>query len=114
MLVAPIFGGLFYLTFKPFSQRRKIRKTVIQLDNIRKESLLPYFKELPQLPARYQKQITRLKAKVGLILLIQISPFTFRRKINESYRRVEKLKEHLLHYFILDEKVKFGIISYLS
>ncbi|MCK9165919.1 MAG: cardiolipin synthase [Acholeplasmatales bacterium] len=107
MLVAPIFGGLFYLTFKPFSQRRKIRKTVIQLDNIRKESLLPYFKELPQLPARYQKQITYLEGEgwpyfANTNLTFLPSGEAKLTKVIEELKKAQK--SIFLHYFILDEK----------
>lgn len=107
ILVAPIFGGLFYLTFKPFTNRLKIKNLTESLDKIRKESLDPYNKKMPDIPIRYEKQIKYLKTDGWPYFNKTSSTF-----LPSGEAKLKKVLEELkvakysiyLHYFILEEK----------
>ncbi len=57
ILVAPIFGGLFYLTFKPMNITKKLRLRAKEKDDNRKTQLEPFIKPLKEVKSSYDKQI---------------------------------------------------------
>ncbi len=106
ILIAPIFGGLFYLTFKPFTNKRKIRYKALATDKTRKETLNEYMKKSPDLPARFQKQVTFLKGEgwpyfENTYLEFLPSGESKLRKVIEALKQAKH--SILLHYFILEE-----------
>ncbi len=106
ILIAPIFGGMFYLTFKPFINRKKIKTKATLTDNIRKESLKPYFKPLPDLPLRYQKQISFLEGEGWPYFKNTYLEFlpSGESKLSKVVEVLKDAKKTIfLHYFILEE-----------
>lgn len=106
ILIAPIFGGLFYLTFKPISSRRNIKGKSLKTDKIRKDSLKEFMKESPNLPPRFQKQINFLEREGWPYFANTYLEFlpSGESKLTKVIEVLKTAKHSiLLHYFILEE-----------
>ncbi len=64
LLVAPVFGGLFYLTFKPIGRHRKLAKKHLAYDKARKDALLSLVKEPTNIDDTTSRQIRYLHSDV--------------------------------------------------
>lgn len=106
ILIAPIFGGLFYLTFKPFTNKIKIREKVLTTDKIRRDTLNKFMKPVPELPARFQKQMIFLKDEGWPYFentYLEFLP-SGESKLSKVVEVLKEAKHSIyLHYFILDE-----------
>lgn len=62
ILIAPIFGGFFYVIFKQHNLSNRTYKRFMALDVMRKEKLAPYIKPIKIEDSAIKKQIRHLKA----------------------------------------------------
>lgn len=106
ILIAPIFGGLFYLTFKPFTNKIKIKEKALNADKLRRDSLEKFIKDIPPLPSRFQKQVNFLKGEGWPYFentSLEFLP-SGESKLTKVMEVLKNAKHSIfLHYFILDE-----------
>lgn len=107
MLIAPVFGGLFYLFFKPINySRKRYQKELINAQK-RKEKLAPYIKETIDIPSVYQKQIEHISHEVWPYY--ENTKITFlgsgEEKLTKVIEKLEAAKKSIfIEYFILEER----------
>lgn len=107
ILIAPVFGGLFYLTFKPLNVTRKLTKKHMEKDSIRKTQLMPLIKEpTAKLPSSISKQITYLSNDVWPFYTntkLEFLP-SGEVKLSKVIEELKKAKKSVfIEYFILEE-----------
>lgn len=106
IMIAPIFGGLFYLTFKPYNITKKLLKmaqlTVIQRKDATEEKLL----KSPSIDDDYLKQVNYLKHDFWPVYQNTSTKFlaSGEQKIKTVIEELQKAQKYIfLEYFILDE-----------
>ncbi len=110
LLIAPVFGGLFYLTFKPIRTHRRLRKKHLKQDAKRRASLLPLIEEPTNLNKSILKQIRYLNTDVWphyentqIEFLSSGEAKLF--KVLDELKKAEK--SIFIEYFILEENGDF-------
>ena len=106
LLIAPVFGGLFYLTFKPIGRHRKLAKRHLTYDKARRNALLPLIKEPTNLNNSILKQIRYLSNDVWPYYKntqVEFLPSGEAKlfKVLEELKKAEK--SIFIEYFILEE-----------
>lgn len=106
LLVAPVFGGLFYLTFKPIGRHRKLAKKHLAYDKARKDALLSLVKEPTNIDDTTSKQIRYLHSDVWPHYKNTQVEFLPSGEA-KLFRVIEELKKAeksiFIEYFILEE-----------
>lgn len=106
ILLFPIFGGMFYLTFKPLNATRKRIEKFNISENKRKNWLKKEIKPLPKLESAYLKQMTFLEEDVWPFY--ENTELTFlpsgEKKLKHLLAELEQAKSYIfIEYFILEE-----------
>lgn len=106
LLIAPVFGGLFYLTFKPIGRHRKLAKKYLSYDKARRDSLLPLIKEPTNFSNSISKQIRYLNNDVWPYYKntqVEFLPSS-EAKLFRVIEELKKAKKSIfIEYFILEE-----------
>ena len=106
IIITPIFGGLFYLFFKPITTTRKTTKRVNQINEFRKSQMLPLIHEARSVKTPYDKQIKNIQSEV--YPHYENTEITFLEsgsvKLQQVMNELKKAQKFIfLEYFILEE-----------
>lgn len=106
MIIAPIFGGLFYLTFKPITITRKHIKRVEAISQFRKLQMASLVDNTHGVKSPYDKQINNIQSEVyphyenTEITFLESGAVKLEHVINE----LKNAKKFIfMEYFILEE-----------
>ena len=107
LLVAPVFGGLFYLTFKPIRTHRRLRKKHLNQHDMRRANLLSLMEEPTHLDDETLKQVHYLNTDVWPMYentQMEFLPSGEAKlfKVLDELKKAEK--SIFIEYFILEEK----------
>ena len=106
ILIAPVFGGLFYLTFKPLRSTKKLSLKAQQKAENREKQTLSLIKPLPDIEQIYNKQIQYLQQNNWPYYTNTQTTFlpSGELKLKHVIEELKKAKKFIfLEYFILEE-----------